>query len=56
VGLKVVSSGYQKWEGRFSELCSSLPEIFITRISKQSELQKLQNIACQVEESRKEAV
>lgn len=54
--LKVVSSVYPKWGGRFTELCSSLPEVFIMRIREQSEhmiTNELQNTACQVEESRK---
>lgn len=58
LGLKVLSSVYPKWEGRFFQLNSSLPEIFIMRIREQSEhmiTNELQNTACQVEE-RKEAV
>lgn len=54
--LNVVSSVYPKWGGRFSELCSSLPEVFIMRIREQSEhmiTNELQNTACQVEESGK---
>lgn len=57
--LKAVSSMYLKWGGSFSELCSSLPEVFVMRIREQSEhmiTNELQNTACQVEESRKEAV
>lgn len=57
--LKANSSVYLKWEGRFSALCSSLPEVFIRRIREQSEhmiTNELQNTACQVEERRKEAV
>lgn len=57
--LKAVSSVYLKWGGRSSKLCSFLPEAFIMRIREQSEhtiTNELQNTACQVEESRKEAV
>lgn len=57
--LKVASSVYIKWGCISSELCSSLPEVFIMRIREQSEhmiTNELQNTACQVEESRKEAV
>lgn len=57
--LKEVSTVYLKWGGRSSELCVSLPEVFIMRIREQSEhtiTNELQNTACQVEESRQEAV
>lgn len=59
MGLKVVSLVYPEWGGIFSELCSSLPEVFIMRIREQSEhtiTNELQNTACQVEERRKKAV
>lgn len=57
--LKEVSTVYLKWGGRSSELCVSLPEVFIMRIREQSEhtiTNELQNTACQVEESRQEAM